>query len=158
VSPESVEEQLISSPASARELYAAELATADELYAAGDFRVAGQAVTRGLRIASHCVLHFESLRSPLADDPASFTAPLRSSKIAAAMRAPRGRSSGGGSSGDGVGGGRSSGGVVGGGPSSIPSRPTRLLIMTRVNADFLGEIREHFEHHAGYETRFVDFA
>ena len=42
-------------------------------------------------MATHRVLHFDSLTSPLADDPAGFTAPLRESAVAAAMRAPRGR-------------------------------------------------------------------
>ena len=34
----------------------------------------------------------------------------------------------------------------------------RLLVATRINADFLGEIREHFGSHDGFEMRFVDFA
>ena len=38
------------------------------------------------------------------------------------------------------------------------TRPVRLFIATRINADFLGEIREHFGAHPGFETRFVDFA
>jgi glycosyltransferase involved in cell wall biosynthesis len=34
----------------------------------------------------------------------------------------------------------------------------RLLVATRINADFLGEIRAHFGSHDGFEMRFVDFA
>ena len=49
--------------------YAALLALADERYAADDRRAAAQPFTEALRLATHRVLHFDNLTSPLADDP-----------------------------------------------------------------------------------------
>ena len=95
-----------------------------------------------LRLFSHRVLHFDSLASPLADDPVGFSAPLRASRVAAAMRTPRGRTT------------TSSSQRPG---SSAAERPVRLLVATRINADFLGEIRKYFGDHPRFEMRFVDF-
>ncbi len=126
----------------ARPAYAAQLALADERLAEGDRSAAAELFTDALKLATHRVLHFDSITSPLADDPTGYTAPLRDSAVATAVRAARGRARSG--STDGV--------------AATGTRPVRLLIATRMNADFLTEIREHFDEHPGFETRFVDFA
>ena len=125
-------------PALATQAVAALLAVADQHQAQQRYTEAAAAFERAMRVAFHRVLHFDHPRSPLADDPAGFTAPLRTSEVAQALRAPRGRVR------------------AVGRPSGEPARPTRLLIITRKNADFLGEIREHFEKHPDFETRFMD--
>jgi glycosyltransferase involved in cell wall biosynthesis len=121
--------------------YAALLEVADEHYARGETKEAAHAFTDALRLATHRVLHFDNLTSPLADDPGGFTAPLRDSMVAQAMRAARGRASTGSTT-----------------PGSSTNRPVRLLVATRINADFLNEIVEYFGAHPGFEMRFVDFA
>lgn len=128
-------------PARATQAVAAVLAVADQHLAQQRHPEAATELERAMGIAFHRVLHFDHPRSPLADHPAEFTAPLRASLVAQALRAPRGR--------------RLAGPADRRGDE--PARPTRLLIMTRKNADFLGEIREHFEKHPDFETRFVDF-
>lgn len=137
--------------------YAALLEAADEECARGELKRAAGTFTHAIKLATHRVLHFDSLTSPLADDPAGFTAPLRESAVAAAMRAPRGRVATGG-----VSTGSTSRGVSTGysdrDGSSGRGRPVRLLVATRINADFLKEIREYFGGHEGFEMRFMDFA
>ena len=121
--------------------YEALLQVADADFESGRHKDAAASFAAALRLFSHRVLHFDSLRSPLADDPVGFSAPLRVSRVAAAMRAPRGRSTTGSSSPG----------------SSTVERPARLLVATRINADFLGEIRKHFDDHPRFDMRFVDF-
>lgn len=119
----------------AAEAYAAELAVADQHHAAGQHGRAAAAFDEAARTAFHRVLHFDHQVSPLAADPEAYTAPLASSTTAKALRAPRGR-------------------------TLLPSAgtgTTRLLIATWRNADFLGEIRSHLDHHRDFETQFVDF-
>jgi glycosyltransferase involved in cell wall biosynthesis len=112
---------------------------ADDHLAHQRFADAAETFDEAARTAFHRTLHFDGLRSPLADDPTGFTAPFRDSAVAAAVRAPRGHR----------------------GPdptrSDRPGRRTRLLITTRKNDDFLGEIRQHFEEHTDFDTRYVDF-
>ena len=136
-------------PSLARDAYAAELAVADDHLARGETREAAAAFVEATRTATHRVLHFDGLTSPLADDPRGFTTPLRDSEVAKAVRAPRGRQPGGVPT-----------APTSDGPTSAGSTSgrTRLLIATRVNADFLGEIRAFFERHPDFEVRFVDFA
>jgi glycosyltransferase involved in cell wall biosynthesis len=127
-------------PALATQAVAALLTVADQHLALRQHNEAAGAFERAMRVAFHRVLHFDHPWSPLADNPAEFTAPLRKSEVAQALRAPRGRLR-----------------RAADRPGGEPARPTRLLIITRKNADFLGEIREHFEKHPDFETRFVDF-
>jgi hypothetical protein len=131
----------------ANDAYAAELAVADRELAHKRYRPAAESFAEAMRIATHRVLHFDSLTSPLADDPTGFSAPLRTSSVAAALRAPRGR----------VG----AQAVIEAGRVGAKAAPgterTRLLIATRVNADFLSEIREHFGNSPRFDTTFVDF-
>jgi glycosyltransferase involved in cell wall biosynthesis len=121
-------------PALARDAYAAELVVADRHYAAGEHDEAAASVTEAMRTAFHPVLHFDGPRSPLADDPAGFTAPLRESVVAGVLRR----------------------GPRDGQPHEGQPR-TRLLIATQHNADFLGEILDHFEGHPDFDTRFELF-
>ena len=136
-------------PALARDAYAAELAVADRHHAAGEYDEAAASVTEAMRTAFHPVLHFDGPRSPLADDPAGFTAPLRDSVVAGALRrGPRASAT------------RPREPREGHRPAAEPreQRPrTRLLIATQHNADFLGEILDHFEGHPEFDTRFELF-
>ena len=133
--------------------YAAQLALADERFAEDDRSAAAELFTDALKLATHRVLHFDSITSPLADDPAGYTAPLRDSAVAKALRTARGRVSTSATTGDG-----STTAEDDSAPGDSSARPVRLLIATRINADFLTEIREHFDAHPGFEARFVDFA
>ena len=126
-------------PALAVDTYGAELAVADQHLAAGRLEAAAASFEEAMRTAFHRVLHFDHATSPLATAPAAFTAPLRSSTTAVALSAPR----------------RPVRPVV---PARVHDRPTRLLLSTYRNADFLAEIRDHFADHSDFETRFVDFA
>ncbi|MDO9380920.1 MAG: glycosyltransferase family 4 protein [Nocardioidaceae bacterium] len=119
-----------------RDAYAARLRVADRQLARGRHAAAAASYDAALRIAFHRVLHFDAGTSPLADDPAGYTEPLRSSAVAQAVAAPRGRDAT-------VVGPRGDGDV-------------RLTIATVRNADFLPEVRAHFADRPGYETRFVD--
>lgn len=124
-------------PALAKDAYAAELAVADLHLAGGRRQEAAESFVEAARVAFHRVLHFDHLTSPLAADPAGYTAPLRASKTAQALSAPRGRAT----------------------PARTPphTRPTRLLIATRTNAYFLTEIRDYLTDHRDFEVQFVDF-
>ena len=124
-------------PALVRDTYAAELAVADLHLANGDNQAAAESFVEAARVAFHRVLHFDHLTSPLAEDPAGYTAPLRASTTARALSGPRGRAI----------------------PARTPphTRPTRLLIATRTNAYFLTEIREYLSEHPDFEVQFVDF-
>ena len=136
-------------PAEAKAAYQAALAVADEHLREGRHREAAEAYEAALRIAFHRVLHFDHPWSPLAADPAGFTAPLRDSRVAQLLRAPRGRR---------LDTSRAPVRHVTGAGSTTGGRATRLVIMTRKNADFLGELRDFFTGHPDFEMRFVDFA
>jgi glycosyltransferase involved in cell wall biosynthesis len=124
----------------ARNAYAAELACADERLSAGEYKPAASSFMEAVRTAFHPALHLHHTTSPLADDPVGYTAPLRSSVVAARLR------------GDGRGGpGRSR--------SNNPvTRPRRLLLGTHSDPSFLAQIRTHFEAHPDFETRFASFS
>lgn len=133
----------------ARDAYAAELMMADSLHAEGDHKEAAASFQEAMRTAFHTVLHFEGLHSPLADDPAGFTTPLRDSYAAAFLR------------GEGLDRPDQRKGLDELDPrlelDQREDRRTRLLIATRKNADYLREIREHFTGHPDFDTRFHDF-
>lgn len=135
----------------APDAYAAELVMADTLHAEDDHKEAAASFQEAMRTAFHTVLHFEGLHSPLADDPAGFTAPLRDSHVAAFLR------------GEGIDRPDLRKGLDELGQLGLDEldqredRRTRLLIATRKNADYLREIREHFTGHPAFDTRFHDF-
>jgi glycosyltransferase involved in cell wall biosynthesis len=139
-------------PALARDAYAAELAVADEHDRAGDYTEAASSFEEAMRTAFHRALHFDGLRSPLAEDPVGFTVPLHESRVGRRLAA---------GSGGGLGRaekGREGVNSPGERPGSESEHPgvTRLTIMTRKNDDFLHEIREHFQGHPRFDTQFVD--
>ena len=121
---------------------AGQLRLADRHLARGRSAAAGESFARTVRLAFDRNLHFDNTTSPLARDPEGFVAPLRESALARALRAPRGRVTS---------------------TASVTSRPVsgatrRVLLATRGNANFLGEIRHILEAHPDVEPRFVDFA
>lgn len=125
----------------------AELAYADARWAADDPGEAAWSLEEALRVAFHRVLHVDRALSPLAADPAGFLAPLRAS---AALRRLRG-----------------SGGFRGSGFARAPrptgaedprSAPTRVLVLTRANADFLAEVLDHLGREPAYDLTFRDLA
>jgi glycosyltransferase involved in cell wall biosynthesis len=114
----------------------AELAHADARLASGDTAAAAASVVRSLQLAFHRVLHFDRTTSPLAEDPRAYTAPLRHSAVVQALSQGPGRAR----------------------PPRPPEagRPQRLLFVTRGNANFLRQIREHYETHPSVEVRSLD--
>jgi glycosyl transferase family 1 len=112
------------------------LALADELVAAGDLVGAGARLQEAFNLAYHRTLHFEDLRSPLADDPDGFLAPFRKSAAFTAVQQPTGR--------------------------TRPVRPTpagrprRVLFTTFMNWNFVGDIVEDYRATAGVEVRTLD--
>lgn len=118
--------------------YAAELACADAHFKAGRKKDAAKGFARATQLAFHRIPHIDRLHSPLSDDPAGFTARLRSSTTGRALTAPRGRKA----------------------PAAAPpeDRPLRLLVVNRANANFLGLLTEHYQHHEGVELRTLDLA
>ncbi len=119
----------------AREAYAAVLARADVHLAAGRKAKAAEAFAEAMWLAFHRVLHFDGLTSPLAADPAGYTAPLRESSTAQALRAPRDED-----------------------PQRREAAGGRILFTTRVNANFLAELRRYVDQELGLESRFADLA
>lgn len=122
----------------ARPAYAAELAVADHLWSHGEHADAAAAFVEASRTAFHRVLHFDGLSSPLAAAPAEYLVPMRDSAIAQALRRSRGRSAA--------------------AAPAPPERPTRVVIATHKNANFLTEIRELLDGHPAFELRFLEFA
>ncbi|WP_326683852.1 hypothetical protein OHB31_10855 [Streptomyces microflavus] len=119
-----------------RSAYEAALTVADRRYAKGDAKGAAASLSSALTLAFPRAVHFDSLTSPLAMDPAGYLAPFRASKAFQAMTAPRGRTS-----------------PAAGRPTG---RPLRLLVTTYSNANFLQPIRERYADHPGVEIRFLD--
>jgi glycosyltransferase involved in cell wall biosynthesis len=115
--------------------FAAGIARADACLRDGNAREAASWLARTGSVAFHRVVHFDRLCSPLAQDPRGFLAPLHRSEVTRALAA-RTRAV----------------------PAAPPptDRPLRLLLATRTNANFLPEIRQHYEAHAGVELRFLD--
>ena len=127
---------------SARNTYEHELVVADRTLAAGRYEEAAAMLMVAVRRAFDSVLHFDGLRSPLAEHPVEYTGPLRCSGVGKLMRGFQGEPS----------------------RPEVPSRTTsdhdgqtRLLIATQHNDDFLHEIRDHFSELDGFDTRLEFF-
>ncbi|MEH1014261.1 glycosyltransferase family 1 protein [Micromonospora sp. CPCC 206060] len=122
-------------PVCLREAVTAELAVADDWLGRKNPRKAAQSLYKAMRLLFHRVPHFDQLTSPLAGDPAGFLAPLRGSRAAQALAAPRGREK----------------------PAATPpaDRPLRLLIATNGNDHFLTDIRARYADLPGVELRYV---
>ncbi|MEU3001764.1 glycosyltransferase family 1 protein [Streptomyces sp. NPDC006995] len=125
-------------PAGLTEAVTAYLDLADAEYAAGDHAGAAGALLQAMKLAFHRVVHIDQVSSPLAADPAGFTAPFRQSTAASAAVRPKGRTT----------------------PAATPpkDRPLRLLVATTSNANFLHLIRSHYEANPDVELRFLDMA
>ncbi|MFE0732956.1 hypothetical protein ACFW2X_32925 [Streptomyces antibioticus] len=115
----------------------AELSWADTQWAAGRRRVAAASAVTALRLAFHRVLHFDRTASPLAEDPGAYLEPVHRSETVRALTRSAGRAT----------------------PAAEPpaGRPLRLLFVTRGNANFLQQIRDHYGDHAEVEARYLDF-
>ncbi|MFF3202346.1 MULTISPECIES: glycosyltransferase family 1 protein [unclassified Streptomyces] len=116
----------------------AELVCADAQLAAGEATASAASVVRALRLAFHRVLHFDRTTSPLAQDPGAYLAPVHASAAVRALTEGAGRSAE---------------------PADPPTdRPLRLLFVTRGNANFLRQIRDHYRAHPKVEVRCLDLA
>ncbi|GGT61556.1 glycosyltransferase family 4 protein [Streptomyces purpureus] len=118
--------------------YAAQLELADEEHEAGRWATASSAAAKALLLAFHRALHVDGLSSPLADNPARYTAPLRESRTAIALRSPRGRK-------------RAAAAPPG-------DRPLRLLVAHHGNDNFLRPVLAHYAEHADVELKVLDTA
>ncbi|HEU4349344.1 MAG TPA: glycosyltransferase family 1 protein, partial [Actinoplanes sp.] len=114
----------------------AELVRADLALAGNDLTGATRSVARIIPLLFNRAVHFDSLESPSARDPAGFLAPLHRSLAGRTMAAPRGRRT----------------------PAApAPTgRPHRLLFLTRANEYFLDDIRERYRNHPDFEVRSFD--
>ncbi|WP_370288551.1 glycosyltransferase [Nocardioides sp.] len=116
------------------EAVALELAHADDLLARGEPRAAIASFLTAMRLMFAPGVHFDSGRSPLAADPASFAEVLARSEVRRRITAPRGR--------------RTPAAPVP--PAS--ERPPRVGVISSGNVNFLGAIRTRLEG-AGAEVR-----
>ncbi|MEU9359105.1 glycosyltransferase family 1 protein [Streptomyces sp. NPDC048301] len=125
-------------PDNLAEVVGAQLAVADGHYASGELTEASKVLLEAMKLAFHRVAHVDQVTSPLAEDPAGFTAPFRESAAARAVVAAKGRLS----------------------PAAQPpkDRPLRLLVATTANANFLHLIRSYYDDHPDVELRFLDMA
>ncbi|MEU1180427.1 hypothetical protein ABZ464_22740 [Streptomyces sp. NPDC005820] len=116
---------------------AAELACADTRWAAGESKAAAASAVAALQLAFHRVLHFDRTTSPLAEDPTAYLEPVHRSQVVRALTKGAGRAAA---------------------PAEPPAgRPLRLLFVTRGNANFLQQIRDHYADHPEVELRSLDF-
>ena len=115
----------------------ADLRLADNQLSKGRHTVAAESFARALKLAFDRNLHFDSTDSPMARDPRGFTAPLRESAYAQAVRAPRGR-------------------MVSTGSTTGAAK--RITVATRGNENFLPEILAMLEEHPEIVLKHVDFA
>ncbi|MFJ7491937.1 glycosyltransferase family 1 protein [Streptomyces sp. NPDC097727] len=125
-------------PGNLAEAVGAHLDLADVYQAAGDLTGASKSVLEAMKLAFHRVVHIDQVSSPLAADPAGFTAPFRKSSAARTVVEAKGRLT----------------------PAATPpkDRPLRLLVATTANANFLHLIRSHYGANPDVELRFLDMA
>ena len=118
--------------------YAAVLVCADEHHKAGRRKAAAASAAKALILAFHRVAHLDGTTSPLATDPARFTAPMRRSRTLRALRAPRGRSA----------------------PAAAPpeGRPLRLLFVHSGNDNFLPTVMDRYRQRPDTEVRVLNTA
>jgi hypothetical protein len=124
------------SPAYLRDAVAAEIAVADAAFAAGEMAAAAQSIYRAMRLLLHRGLHFDSVESPAAPDPAPFFAPWHDSAVGRALATPRGRTR----------------------PATVAERdrPHRILFMYCTNANFLGDLQRRYDQLDDTEVRSLD--
>lgn len=114
-----------------------ELSRADRCLASGRRAEAAQAFGSALEAACDPKLHLQVVASPLAAHPDHYFDPLRRSAVARKVRAPRGRAAT---------------------AAPAPAAATNVLIITRKNANFLGELLDHLETSPLFQHRFIDLA
>jgi len=124
------------SPPYLRDAAAAEIAVADAAFATGDMGQAAQSAWRAMRLLLHRGLHFDSLESPAAPDPARFFAPWHDSAVRRALATPRGRTC----------------------PAAVGQRdrPHRILFLFGTNANFLGDLQRRYDQLDDTEVRSLD--
>jgi glycosyltransferase involved in cell wall biosynthesis len=125
-------------PSTLQDVAAGELARADGLYLGRHPVRAPMAVARALDLLFHRVAHYDSLSSPLAEDPEGFLAPLHNSAVGRALAAPAGRS--------------------GSARPQPTGRPPRLLFLTGLNDNFVLPICERYEATPGVDVRRLDMS
>ncbi len=115
--------------------YAAEIAYADALFAAGEEARAAGSLLLALRLAFHRSVHLDSVKSPLADSPSGFTAPLWRSQMFRLRARARGRRR----------------------KMDAPgsTQPTRVAVIHQDNPQFLGSILDHLRTSQGLEVRLL---
>lgn len=113
----------------------AELAFADQQLADGRPALAVGTFLNAARMLFHRSLHMDSLMSPLAADPASYVAGLRSSEVWRRISAEQGRAQ----------------------ASVLPptDRPAKVLFFTNGNQNFLGDLSDYLEVERGAEVRMM---
>ncbi|MEV6164088.1 glycosyltransferase family 1 protein [Streptomyces sp. NPDC052052] len=125
-------------PGNLAEAVGAHLELADTYQEAGNLTEASKSVLEAMKLAFHRVVHIDQVSSPLAENPAGFTAPFRKSAAARTAVEAKGRVT----------------------PAAAPpkDRPLRLLVATTANANFLHLIRSHYGASPDVELRFLDMA
>jgi hypothetical protein len=111
---------------------------ADEAFARKEYRKASNDVYRAARLLFHRGVQFDSVTTPLTEDPDAYLATWRASTAAQTLWAQHGRSTK---------------------AAPAPSdRPLRLLVVTGGNTGFLGEIVERYQTMPGVDLRFVNLS
>lgn len=111
------------------------LGLADLQLAKGRTTLASKSFARAAALAFDRSVQFDTTMSPLARDARDFSAGFETSTFARALRKPRGRS---------------------GTPTNGPT--TRVVVATRGNDNFLGELLPFLEETPGVTARHLDFA
>lgn len=124
--------------------YAGHLHAAEGSLVRGDLSGAVAALSRAADSAFARSLHFDGLSSPIAEDAEGYLADWRASTVARRLGAPRGRR------------GAATGGAGRTDSGHLTEAPTRALMVTRKNANFLPEIRDYLDESSGIEQRFLD--
>lgn len=123
--------------------YRAQLDRADAQLAHGRVKLAAESFARAVGLAFSRNIHFDAMMSPLARDPYGFTQPLRESVVAARLRSARGRSVTPSTHDD--------------SSSATDDAPSRIVLATGGNANFLREILVLLESRRECASTFVDF-
>lgn len=119
--------------------YESQLSLADQRWTSGDIEAATQHLAGAAASCFDRRRHFDGLTSPIAVDASRYLQAWRSSPLVRRLGEPRARS-------------------VDRAGRRDEDQATRVLVVTRKNANFLPEIREYLDESAGVEQRFLDLA
>lgn len=129
-------------------VYGQRLAAADAALDQGDVEAAAAEFAEGAARCFDRGLHFDGLSSPLAEDPEGYLGAWHARALVGRLGLPRGRNRAG-----------ATANSAGAGAAADSRRRTRVLVTTRKNANFLGEIREYLDQDPDIiEQRFLDLA